>query len=266
MAPVYRNFSNPPQWVTLGNPDPTNTQSWLDWMATDNVTHDYRPFPENTCGFCGGPADGWPQCYHCRTARQYVDFLLAPSYSLDNGLESLVKRFKDFGNAWTGAPLASLLADVFERHGHCIENYLGVDAIKTWVPSNDAVRTFDHIEKLIGIVDSLGQLGWTRDVVVRNREHERPRPGAGGSYLKPEAYQVLSEVEGRNVLLLDDLWTSGASMVSTAAALKAAGAQRVLGVVLGRQLRRDNDHGTAPQVFAEVEARGWTFNDCGLDT
>lgn len=232
-------------------------------MAADGITHDYRQFPASTCNFCGGPVDGFPRCYNCRTARQYIDALIAPSYSLDSGLESLVKSFKDFDIRWpVWVPLASLLTDAIERHGPCIDRYLGQDAIHTWVPSDDQTRGFDHIEKLASSTQEIREFGWMPNVVVRNRDHDRPRPGGNGSYLKPEAYDVVSDVRGRNVLLLDDLWTSGASMASTAAALRGAGARRVVGLVLGRQLRRDSQ--TAPQVFTEVEARGWEFSDCGI--
>jgi hypothetical protein len=41
---------------------------------------------------------------------------------------------------------------------------------------------------------------------------------------------------GASVVLLDDTWTSGASAVSAAAALRLAGARRVAVVVLGRHL------------------------------
>ena len=209
--------------------------------------------------------EGFPTCYHCKLAGEHLDFLLAPSYSLDNGLESLVKWYKDFQHRWpVQVPLASLLADAVRRHGACLDAYLGADAVHTWVPSDDTTRTFDHIEELVNAIDETRDFGWTKDVIARNTAY--PRPGRGNPYLLKESYTVMSDVQGRNVLLLDDLWTSGASMASAAAALKDAGASRVAGLVLGRQLRRDNEHGHAQDVFSEVEARGWAFDDCGIHT
>ena len=42
-----------------------------------------------------------------------------------------------------------------------------------------------------------------------------------------------------SVLLIDDTWTTGASAQSAAAALKAAGAEHVAAVVIGRHLNRE---------------------------
>jgi predicted amidophosphoribosyltransferase len=233
-------------------------------MAADKITHDFRAFPLNTCEFCGGPVEGFRTCYQCTMARQYLDFLIAPSYSVDSGLESLVRAFKDFGKAWAAAPLASLLCDALERHGRCIDGFLGPDALHTWVPSDDQARSFDHMETLVAAAPEVKQFGWAGGLVDRDRSVERPRPGRAGVFISPKAYRVMGDVEDRCVLLIDDLWTSGASMASTAAALRGAGARMVGGLVLGRHLRRGNDHGSATSVFAEVERRGWAFDDCGI--
>jgi hypothetical protein len=47
---------------------------------------------------------------------------------------------------------------------------------------------------------------------------------------------VMSRVDGRDVLVVDDTWVSGGSAQSVAAALKLAGARRVAVVVLGRHV------------------------------
>lgn len=48
-----------------------------------------------------------------------------------------------------------------------------------------------------------------------------------------EAYEVTERLEaGRAYLLVDDVWTTGASMRAAAEVMKAAGATRLMGVVL----------------------------------
>ncbi|WP_394614810.1 ComF family protein [Lentzea sp. JNUCC 0626] len=54
--------------------------------------------------------------------------------------------------------------------------------------------------------------------------------------LRPNEYTVEADVAGKRVLLVDDQWTSGASLQSSAIALKRAGATRVVGLVIGRRL------------------------------
>jgi hypothetical protein len=52
----------------------------------------------------------------------------------------------------------------------------------------------------------------------------------------PEAFAVAGQAVGRRVLLLEDVWTTGAHVLSAAAALVAAGAKQVRIVVVGRAL------------------------------
>ncbi|MGH3275607.1 MAG: hypothetical protein ACRDNZ_14950 [Streptosporangiaceae bacterium] len=80
------------------------------------------------------------------------------------------------------------------------------------------------------------------------------RPGADGRVrdLDPKRFTVVgppgagnggSALEGARVLLLDDTWTTGASVQSAAMALRRAGASDVAAVILGRHLRQQD--GTA---------------------
>jgi hypothetical protein len=54
--------------------------------------------------------------------------------------------------------------------------------------------------------------------------------------LDPERFRATGPLNGAAVLLLDDTWTTGASVQSAAVALKRAGARSVAAVVLGRHL------------------------------
>jgi orotate phosphoribosyltransferase len=54
--------------------------------------------------------------------------------------------------------------------------------------------------------------------------------------LDPGRFRAIQPLPGAAVLLLDDTWTTGASVQSAALALRAAGARHVAVVVLGRHL------------------------------
>jgi len=62
------------------------------------------------------------------------------------------------------------------------------------------------------------------------------RAGPGVRALDPGRFHAPEPHPGARVLLLDDTWTSGASAQSAVVALKRAGAQSVVVVVLGRHL------------------------------
>jgi hypothetical protein len=54
-----------------------------------------------------------------------------------------------------------------------------------------------------------------------------------------EKFEPIVALDGEPVLLIDDMWTTGASAQSAAAALKEAGAGVVAALVVGRHVNRD---------------------------
>ena len=97
------------------------------------------------------------------------------------------------------------------------------------------------------------------------RDYAETRPAR--AQVKPQAYGVdAAAVRGRSVLLLDDTWTSGSSLVSAAAALKDAGASYVVGLTLGRQLNTAGHYGSTDEILQDVQERRWTSDECVLCT
>jgi hypothetical protein len=64
------------------------------------------------------------------------------------------------------------------------------------------------------------------------------------------------------VLLIDDMWTSGASAESAAAALRAAGARSVAGMVIGRHVNRGFHHNDAR--LRRIAEEAFDFEHCVL--
>jgi predicted amidophosphoribosyltransferase len=52
--------------------------------------------------------------------------------------------------------------------------------------------------------------------------------------MRSDHCEVVADVRGKRIPLIDDTWTTGASLQSAAVALKRAGAARVVGLVIGR--------------------------------
>jgi len=57
------------------------------------------------------------------------------------------------------------------------------------------------------------------------------------------AYEASTEVEGKNIILVDDIYTTGATMTEVAKTLKAAGAKVIVGVVFAsvKQKKRNEN-------------------------
>lgn len=248
-----------------------NVMDWVTWLRENGIVRDFLPAASNVCDLCGKPCgardDGekWPLCYNCQGYAAYIDALVVGSYSFYAGLESLVGTYKDNVGpdgrpvSWKRLPLSAILWAVLYKHKSCIDRVLGADPIYTWVPSDNQSRGFDHVEEIIkGVKGQWEAHPWVAGVVTRNRSYPRP----DRNHVNRLSYRVNTEVSGRGILLLDDLWTTGGSMVSAAAALKDAGASAVVGLVLGRQVNPSLAGHDA--LAAEVADREWKLNECSL--
>ena len=155
-------------------------------------TTDTAPRPQGSCGTCGGAVgyfngEPTPNCYHCHIYRDALDGIVSITYSLDNGLESMLHKYKDWeGKEWLAYPLASLLHVFLNDHLECIEDVFGPIDVFTMAPPNTE-RDFDRLARLSEVVDEArAGRDWTTNLIGRNTAV--PPPGRG--QVAPEAYVV----------------------------------------------------------------------------
>ena len=190
---------------------------------------------KGVCRFCRPklpyvPADG--QVQHFRN----VDKCLSPLY-YHGSLKDSLHRYK-FGGA-------TAYADIYSEFiVKCIdENQISCDSI-TWVPLSRRRlrrRGYDQAALLAKLIArQLGQspvrlLKKLRDTPPQSQtgSAEKRRANIAGVYacLRPEL------VQGKQVLLVDDIVTTGATLSEAARVLKRAGAKEVICVTLARSLR-----------------------------
>ena len=190
---------------------------------------------KGVCRFCRPklpyvPADG--QVQHIRN----VDKCLSPVYYHGSVKDSL-HRYK-FGGA-------TAYADIYSEFiVKCIdENQISCDSI-TWVPLSRRRlrrRGYDQAALLAKLIAKhLGQspvrlLKKQRDTPPQSKTGsvEKRRANIAGAYacLRPEL------VQGKQVLLVDDIVTTGATLSEAARVLKKAGAKEVICATLARSLR-----------------------------
>ena len=190
---------------------------------------------KGVCRFCRPklpyvPADG--QVQHFRN----VDKCLSPLYYHGSVKDSL-HRYK-FGGA-------TAYADIYSEFiVKCIdENQISCDSI-TWVPLSRRrlrKRGYDQAELLAELIAKhLGQrpirlLKKLRDTPPQSQtgSAEKRRANIAGAYacLHPE------QVQGKRILLVDDIVTTGATLSEAAKVLKKAGAKEVICATLARSLR-----------------------------
>jgi predicted amidophosphoribosyltransferase len=200
-----------------------------------------RPGPD-VCGVCFNLTDGYERCWACTHGGRFLDAVAPISYSvagepLHHALASY-KRQADAEVGRLGAELAAVLWRHLQTHERCLARAVGVDSfdLVTTVPSSDRTRDDGHpLRRLVGQT-----VRPTRDRYTRLL---RRSPAAVHHHqFSAERYESDVELAGQAVLLVDDMWTTGANAQSAAAALKHSGAGAVAAVVIGRHLNREWRH------------------------
>jgi len=240
--------------------------NWVRWASEERLTPPVAPSVAGTCRVCHGAVgtgrDGRPFdcCRNCRGYRTSLAGLVPIAYSMADGLESLLHQYKDWGPeyAWMAKPLASVLYEFLSAHLACIQRRYGTCDVAAIVPGANASRPFDH---LTTVIERLNQwpVVWETGLLQRVGQDRASR-----GTVDPNVYRVADgrAVTGNTILLVDDTWTSGSSLVSAASRLMADGAASVVGLTIGRQLR--GDFGTTHDVIAAVEARTFDNRRCVL--
>ncbi len=218
-------------------------------------TNTYGVSVEGICCVCRGPSTSGnvvcSQCAACRSALGGLtcDHTIIFTYAQGHLPElhqsaHTVRAYKDkFNPVLKCAQDMSLTVKVgTEIHAECIANHVGRrwDSV-TFVPSSHQ-REGKH--PVIGITNSVAQVSdqayGLKKFLIEASTSEEARKLVSGRVPSPARFSVpvefLSSVEGRHVLLVDDTWTSGASIQSAAAALKLAGAASVTGLCVARWL------------------------------
>jgi hypothetical protein len=126
----------------------------------------------------------------------------------------------------------------------------------TTVPSADPMRDLHHpLRRIVGELAPATRERYER-LLVRSDSTAIPR------VFDPARYCATTALGGESVLLIDDMWTSGASAESAAAALRYAGAGAVAAIVIGRHLNRS--WGSNDGFIRRLTACGWELDACAF--
>lgn len=213
------------------------------------------------CGVCTTFTDGRSTCYPCGHRARFADAVLPVSYSVGLGqLHTALRQYKR-GHARAarqfGAQLSAVMWRFLGLHESCLARAARVDrfSVVTTVPSGTAERDASHpLHRIVG------------EVVRPTRERYRRLLARSGTpvserTIDPGKFNPTMELDGEAVLLVDDTWTTGASVQSAAAALKTAGAGAVGVLVIGRHI--NDAYGDNARRLREIP-RPYDWECCAL--
>jgi ComF family protein len=217
-------------------------------------------FPKN-CVFCGTP-ESWlcdkcfskivlvksPSCPNCKTLmpdgkfcshccrKSQLSGIMISAYYEEGPLREAICSYKYKFIKELADPLSNLLIS------HLQEHPLPPEAILVPVPLHKSrlrQRGFNQAAILAEKVSEVFGLEYNPDILVRIRK-TKPQVELSGKARRENikgafSCQKPNFVKGKNIILIDDVCTTGATLEGCAAELKEANASKVWGLVLARQ-------------------------------
>jgi ComF family protein len=204
--------------------------------------------------YTGAPLDGLPKCGLCRRIEPHFERAVAYG-NFEGGLRELIHLLKYSGVRPAANVLGRMLAEAIAE----LEVGFTGDAIAMVpVPLYRArlrQREFNQAELIarmaMKVLPKSSRLRWQPDILERKREtasqagltsHQR-RENVRGAFgvARPEL------VKGREILVVDDVYTTGATASECARVLRRAGAAKVWVATVARTMKN-----TLPQVKIEM--------------
>lgn len=201
----------------------------LGYFICDSCRGKIIKIKKQSCPFCHRESVGGRTCLRCRPSHRLAG-VVALGFFHDSVLKEAIHHFKYEGISAAGRELAEMAAplvgevDVFafvpiskRRYNERGYNQAEVLAVELGLllqkPLYRGLRKTRHTERQVGLKrrDRLKNLRGA--FVVRDKEL----------------------VQGKRVLLIDDVLTTGATLEECAKMLRQAGAKRVTGLVLARE-------------------------------
>jgi len=207
-------------------------------------------------------------CRACRAGEQRLAAVLPISYSVGGEwLHRLIAGYKRDADPWVpeaAATLARICERFIRAHESCLAAAAGVgsfDLVCT-VPSSSVMRDVRHpLRRVVGELTEATRDRYARLLVPA----QAAGVGVGASVPRrfdAGRYRTTRRLRGEAVLLIDDMWTSGASAESAGAALLGAGAGTVAAIVIARHLNRGWDLNDLR--LRACAARGFGYERCAL--
>jgi competence protein ComFC len=187
------------------------------------------------CQRCGKPEASANLCSSCWATESNTD-LIRSAFIFNGSIRAAIYELK-YNNIWAIAEvLGELMADYY------IQNNIDGDVLCP-VPVHKkrmSQRGFNQSQLLAQVISDRIHIPIKSNALIRTR-HTHSQTKAENVYARKKNVENVFEckdtsITDKSVVLIDDVCTSGATIDSCALALKMAGAKKVIGFTLAREL------------------------------
>ena len=212
----------------------------------------------DVCVDCFDLTHGFSRCFNCSRATGYLAAMVPISYSVGgeylHHLLADYKRLQGPRGEAAKRQIAQILNRFLARHEACLAAAARIQEfdVVTAVPSSHPRPSGRHALQCV-IEQVQPAKGRYQDLLDRTAHPVQPHR------FDPRRFAAAYQLDGVNVLLIDDMWTTGASAQAAAGALLHAGANSVAALVVGRHLNREWD-----QNDLRVQRLHFDWDTCAL--
>ena len=191
--------------------------------------------PVPLCPKCGRPQISGILCPTCRQLQTEIDGIRSP-YRFDEVIRKAIHQLKYHNLKAISSCLAELLADYLQSNPLPGETIVSVPLH----PRRLRERGYNQSSLLARELGKLTNLPVIENCLIRIKEAQ---PQVKAHNIEERRKNVIDafmchneKISGKQIILIDDVCTSGATLESCAVALKSKGATSVWGLTLAREI------------------------------
>jgi competence protein ComFC len=198
----------------------------------DSCREKLSPFGSTICTVCGKPLNSRQICYRCKLIHPSYDCLRSVA-EFKGPLRKALHRLKYKHDLGLGDIFSKYLINLLNEFGLPIDLILPVPLSKERL----ALRGYNQAAILARPVSMSQKINYSSKGLFRIRE-TRSQVGLSYGQRKENVEGAFSAdpriVSGKNLLIIDDITTTGATIEACANVLKIAGAEQVFAITLAR--------------------------------
>lgn len=187
------------------------------------------------CQRCGKPESSGTYCRECWGTQNQMHAIRSV-FVFEGIIRKAVHEFKYRSLRSLATPFAQYMADYFSEHMLMADVLLPVPAHENRLKR----RGYNQSELLAVQISAMVSVPVRGDFIRRVRDNKPQARTTSAEERRgnmQNAFTCISdEVSGKDVMIIDDVCTSGATLEACAAVLKLKGANRVSGLTLAREI------------------------------